>query len=58
VKKNLTMYIPALTLLASLAVPVQLAAQENHSAEAKHRHHHYKLIDMGTFGGSESYISR
>jgi len=56
VKKNLTMCITALTLLGALAVPVQLAAQEDHS-EAGHRHHHYKLIDMGTFGGSESYIS-
>ena len=55
-EKNLTMCITALTLLAALAVPVQLAAQEDHS-EAEHRHHHYKLIDMGTFGGSESYIS-
>lgn len=54
-KKNLTMCITALILLAALAVPVQLPAQEHHS-EGKHRHHHYKLIDMGTFGGPEGYI--
>jgi probable HAF family extracellular repeat protein len=56
VKTNLTMRITALSLLAALAVQGQLAAQEDCS-KAKHRHHHYKLIDMGTLGGSESYIS-
>jgi probable HAF family extracellular repeat protein len=55
VKKHLTMYITALTLLAALAKPAGLVAQDN--PDHKHWHHHYKLIDMGTFGGSESYIS-
>ena len=54
VKKNLTIYI-ALTLLAALATAAGLVAQDN--PDHKHRHHHYKLIDMGTFGGPESYMS-
>jgi len=44
-----------MTLLAA-AIPVQLAAQEDHS-DGKHKHHHYKLVDMGTLGGPESYIN-
>ncbi len=38
------------TMLGLTAVSLQMAAQTG-------MHHHYKLIDMGTFGGSESYIS-
>jgi len=48
-KKDLTPHITALTLLAALAVPVQLAAQNE--PEQHHKHHHYQLIDLGTFGG-------
>ena len=47
--------ILVLTSLAALTVPVNLAAQGN-KAE-KPQHHHYKLIDMGTFGGSASCIN-
>jgi len=48
-KKNLGTNMTALTLLAALAIPIQLAAQDkrDHAAEL----HHYQLADMGTFGG-------
>jgi probable HAF family extracellular repeat protein len=54
-KKNLILYMVVLTLLAVLAIPAQLAAQDK--PDHKHLHHHYKLIDMGTFGGPKSYIN-
>jgi len=54
-KKNLAMYRAGLTLLAALAVPVQVGAQDR--ADGKHKHHHYKLIDVGTFGGPNAYLS-
>src|SRR5215831_2418122 len=39
-------------LLMALFVPIQLAAHDTQD----HRHHHYKLIELGTFGGQRSYI--
>jgi probable HAF family extracellular repeat protein len=50
--KSKTFCITALTLLTALSVPLRLAAQDNQ--DHKHKHHHYKLIDMGTFGGPAS----
>lgn len=55
-KKNLAMYITAVTLLAALAVPVQLAAQNKQ--DHPHNPHHYQLVDLGsTFGGPQSYLN-
>ena len=43
-------------LFAALAMPVGMAAQDNPSQHHKAKHHQYKLIDLGTFGGPTSYI--
>jgi probable HAF family extracellular repeat protein len=43
-----------MTLIAALVIPVQLVAQEQLEGEG---HHRYKLIDLGTLGGPESYIN-
>jgi probable HAF family extracellular repeat protein len=47
--------IAAITLFAALAIPLGLAAQDNR--DHHHRYHHYKLIDLGTFGGPHSYVA-
>ncbi|HST12000.1 MAG TPA: hypothetical protein VLL05_16605, partial [Terriglobales bacterium] len=48
-------FVIAMTLFATLAVPVQLAAQDERPDSPKH--HHYKLIDVGTFGGPSGLYS-
>jgi probable HAF family extracellular repeat protein len=47
VKKNLFAQIAVLGVLAALAIPSQLLAQQPR----------YKLIDMGTFGGPQSFFN-
>src|SRR5260370_4651939 len=47
----ITFFAGLALLFAALALPLRLAAQHNQG------HHHYRLIDMGTFGGPESYVN-
>jgi probable HAF family extracellular repeat protein len=46
------MCVIAIVLFAVFVVPAGLAAEDKHN---DHMHHHYKLIDLGTFGGPQSY---
>jgi hypothetical protein len=47
-------WITAITFLAALAISLPLTAQDkqNHN-----QHYHYRLIDLGTFGGPASYVN-
>ena len=49
--------IAVITLFAALAMPLGLAAQDDAAQTKKAQHHHYKVIDMGTFGGPQSYLN-
>src|ERR1700722_19021362 len=45
--------ITCMALFTLLAVQARLAAQDNR--DQKPKHHHYKLIDLGTLGGPQSF---
>jgi len=49
--------VTTMTLFAALAMPVCIAAQDNPSPDHKTKHQKYKLIDLGTFGGPNSYVN-
>jgi probable HAF family extracellular repeat protein len=49
--------ITAMALFAALVNPAGLAAQESTAQASQAKHHHYKLIDMGTFGGPISSMN-
>ncbi len=54
--KSAKLGITAVALLVALAIPVRLAAQNKPEHNNNHQHHHYKLIDLGTFGGPQSWV--
>jgi hypothetical protein len=54
-KSQLTFAAAVVTLFVLLPISVQLAAQDKQ--DHHHKHHRYRLIDIGTFGGPESYVN-
>ena len=55
-KSRILTCMTALTLFAALAVPIGFAAQDDAAQANKPNHHHYKLVDLGTFSGPSSYL--
>jgi len=53
-KSRTLTWFTTMTLLAVLAIPVGVAAQDNAAQNNNAKPHHYKVIDLGTFGGPES----
>jgi len=52
-KSRFSTSVLGLTVLIALAIPVSLTAEKTHH----HKFHHYKLIEIGTFGGPSSYFN-
>ena len=53
----ITFFAGLALLFAALAIPLRLAAQGKQNRNNGNQHHHYQLIDMGTFGGPASFIN-
>ena len=54
-KSRFSTLIPAMALFTALAIPVRLAAQNKAEHNSNHKVHHYRLVDLGTFGGPQSW---
>jgi probable HAF family extracellular repeat protein len=53
-KSSVSTFVAASAFLAAITTPVGLTAQER--PQTSH-HHHYQLVDLGTFGGPRSNVS-
>src|SRR5277367_3693837 len=56
-KSRTWMWTTAVSVCVTLAIPVSIAAQDNEAEHHRPRHHTYKLIDLGTFGGPNSFVN-
>lgn len=50
--KSKLLSFTAMTLFAATAIPAEVGARYQHTP----KHHHYKFIDLGTFGGPASFF--
>ena len=57
-KSRTWMWTTVVYLFAALVMPISTAAQNNPLQNHKTKHHQYKLIDLGTFGGPTSSVTR
>lgn len=48
-------FVTTMAFVTALAIPVRLIAQNDQ--QSCHKAHHYKLVDLGALGGSQSYFS-
>jgi len=53
--RNLILAI-TFALVTAMTIPTGLAAQDDAVQSKKAQHHHYKLMDIGTFGGPQSFF--
>jgi probable HAF family extracellular repeat protein len=56
-KSKILLWMTEISLFGLLAIPAGLVARERANDEHRAKHHRYKLVDVRTFGGPESFIN-
>jgi probable HAF family extracellular repeat protein len=56
-KSRRSMWITLISFLAVLAMPFGVVGQVNPKQNSMAEHHHYKLVNLGTFGGPLNYAN-
>ena len=56
-KRNVPVTFAAIPLLIAVAIPVLIAQEKSLSSQQQIHHTRYRLVDLGTFGGPQSYVS-
>jgi probable HAF family extracellular repeat protein len=54
-KFRFTAHLASATIFAAVGIPICLGGQN--AQPGHHKHHHYKVVDLGTFGGPSSYLN-
>ena len=54
--KSSSLNLKLATMLFLLAIPVAVTAQDGVTQNQNTKHHHYKLVELGTLGGPQSVI--
>ncbi len=56
-KKSVLLFLSICGLGGTLAMPRRVLAQTGAAPNQAATHHHYKLIDLGTFGGPNTGVN-
>ena len=56
-KRNVPITFAAIAFLIAVAIPVLIAQDKSLSSQQQIHHTRYRLVDLGTFGGPQSYVN-
>ena len=56
-KSRMIANVITIVLFTAMGLPICVFAQGNSAQDQNAKHHHYQLVDLGTLGGPNTYLS-